>query len=670
MTGPAYDRPVGRFALALLCLVVGCSSGGGLVIEVHTADPSVDRVRLYLGVGETNAADALGVPVSQTTIANSTRAQIGELTYWSRDPGNELDLDESVVNGVARFVLVRGTTQDIAALVAVGFAGDSVSGTATMFDVAIPGSHYAKYTLDLVEPDGDFETPPSVVGLGTWSANLETAAHEASCVGVLRPNQTPSAAFIVSPDDLDCDGIPNGDDCTPNVWFGESPPTIEKASCLTPVSNASCEIGGLPCRDSGPIAPATCASTHYCVPQSVCDACGTDLVCARDVTKPANGTLPSTVQCSVGLDGAGKVCQDTLMFNPVPTMTQCGAPKVGDSLHGFASQLDLTYATIDVRATSTGCGVELRLAGKTVSSSKEIGLMVTLPLHNGTGLGIPMVIQVDETQACGMASCTFDGSDVQNELVACIDRWSAPTPVANVPIGADDPTLTPDMKQLWFNRDERQIWHMDRLTTSVGFTNLRDEQLGDPVAFTGTPHVAPDGQTIYFSSNRLGATDENLFESKRISMVGWGIPTAIQGLNTNGNDEQGGATYLNGMFMAFSRGAVGGPQKLFHASFQSVWTSATPFAEFGNALTNDDRNPFVSQDGLAIYFSSNRRTGSGQELFVAKRTSASAAFGPPVWLSELGSPGDDTDPWVSPDGKTIYFASNRSGSYQLFESHR
>ncbi|MBL0216770.1 MAG: PD40 domain-containing protein [Myxococcales bacterium] len=663
---------MGRFALALMCVLVGCSDGGGLVIEVHTADPAVDRVRLYLGVGDKNATPvALGLPVTQTTVANSTRAQIDEVTYWSRDPGNELDLDESVVDGVARFILVRGTTtHDIAALVAVGFAGESVSGTATLFDVAIPGSHYAKYTLDLVEPDGDFETPPGVVGLGTWSADLQIAPHEASCVGVLRPNKTPSAAFIVTPDDLDCDGIPDGDDCTPNVWFGASPPTIETASCLTPVNNASCEIGGAPCRDDGTANPSTCASTHYCVPQSTCDSCGTDLACARDVTTAAGG-LPATVQCKVGVDPAGKICQDTLTFNPAPMVTGCGAPKVGDSQHPFAGRLVLPDTTIEAKRASAGCGVELRVTGTTVTSGKQIGMMVALPLPNSSGLGIPVVLQIDTTLACGVGSCSFDGSDVQNELAICLDRWSPPTPVMNVPIGADDPTLTQDMKQLWFNRNEVEIWHMERSSPTGPWMNLRNENLGDAVALTTTPHVSPDGQKMHFSSNRLGAADQNLYESTFTAATGWGIPVVLQGTNTIGNDEEGGATYLGGAFMAFSRGAEAGPHKLFHSSFQnSLWTTPIAFSELAPQPGLDDRNPFVSEDGLTIYFSSNRRTGHGQELFLAKRSSTSATFGPPIWLSELGSLADDMDPWVSPDGKTIYFASNRSGTYQLFEAHR
>ena len=39
-------------------------------------------------------------------------------------------------------------------------------------------------------------------------------------------------------------------------------------------------------------------------------------------------------------------------------------------------------------------------------------------------------------------------------------------------------------------------------------------------------------------------------------------------------------------------------------------------------------------------------------------------------LTTLSSPQDDSDPWVSPDQREIYFASNRTGAWRIYRATR
>lgn len=71
-------------------------------------------------------------------------------------------------------------------------------------------------------------------------------------------------------------------------------------------------------------------------------------------------------------------------------------------------------------------------------------------------------------------------------------------------------------------------------------------------------------------------------------------------------------------------------------------------------------NPSLTADLREIYFTSAR--GSiNTEIWTATRSDAVGAFGPPQRLRDLGSSGMETSPVISPDGLTLWFASDRAG---------
>jgi hypothetical protein len=70
----------------------------------------------------------------------------------------------------------------------------------------------------------------------------------------------------------------------------------------------------------------------------------------------------------------------------------------------------------------------------------------------------------------------------------------------------------------------------------------------------------------------------------------------------------------------------------------------------------------VSQDDLVIYF--NRDA----DLYGATRDTDAEPFSNIEALSELNTEAEETDPWLSLDGKTLLFASNRDGAGALYEA--
>lgn len=76
--------------------------------------------------------------------------------------------------------------------------------------------------------------------------------------------------------------------------------------------------------------------------------------------------------------------------------------------------------------------------------------------------------------------------------------------------------------------------------------------------------------------------------------------------------------------------------------------------------TDDDGSVWISEDKKVVYFVSGR--DGPPRIFRAFRPNPLAAFDPPQVVPELHTQESaDDDPWLSPDGCTIVFASDRGG---------
>jgi Tol biopolymer transport system component len=102
------------------------------------------------------------------------------------------------------------------------------------------------------------------------------------------------------------------------------------------------------------------------------------------------------------------------------------------------------------------------------------------------------------------------------------------------------------------------------------------------------------------------------------------------------------------------------------------WAVAQHFAEWsdpvnlGPAVNSAffEVCPAVTRDGLSLYFGSNRPGGLGAvDIYVSKRSSVTDPWGPPIALGpHVNSSSTDNCPFVTPDGHTLLFLSNRPGS--------
>ncbi len=92
----------------------------------------------------------------------------------------------------------------------------------------------------------------------------------------------------------------------------------------------------------------------------------------------------------------------------------------------------------------------------------------------------------------------------------------------------------------------------------------------------------------------------------------------------------------------------------------------------------EENTPFVSRDGLSLYFMSTRTGGYGDaDLYVSTRESRNAEWGPPQNLGpNINSSDREYWPTLSPDGHRLYFSvtpvlpQGGYGAFDLYVSHR
>ncbi len=280
-------------------------------------------------------------------------------------------------------------------------------------------------------------------------------------------------------------------------------------------------------------------------------------------------------------------------------------------------------------------------------------------------------------------------------------HFDAPVMVVELasPSRTDNPTLTGDLLEIYFTTDRvsgnGDVWFATRATASEPFGAPAPVTAVNGDSFETSSAISTDGLTLWFGSDRAGGLGANdIWVAQRATRASaWSTPVNVVALNSADDDiPRPPGEHALVMPMASTKGTAANPA--LGGNYQTYLAARpTPGAPFGapvaiRELAYADRSTvdgFLTDDGLTMFFSSapvaepadaavagldGGGTPDGgaanSNLFVAARRSSSEPFSVPQALDDLNTAADERDPWLTPDGKTLYFTSDRSGVLSIY----
>ncbi len=185
------------------------------------------------------------------------------------------------------------------------------------------------------------------------------------------------------------------------------------------------------------------------------------------------------------------------------------------------------------------------------------------------------------------------------------------------------------------------------------------------------PTVTADGETMIFT--RLFARQEDFFQSKKINGV-WQKAVALDELNTD-NSEGAQVVSADGNLLLFAAkdrpDGLGSFDIYFSKKINEKWAPAKPFVPINTSFW--ESQPSISADGRTIYFASNRPNNAGGiDIWYVQlengKWSEARNLGAPI-----NTRWDDQTPFIHADNATLFFTSEGHagmGGKDLFLSRK
>jgi outer membrane protein OmpA-like peptidoglycan-associated protein len=202
----------------------------------------------------------------------------------------------------------------------------------------------------------------------------------------------------------------------------------------------------------------------------------------------------------------------------------------------------------------------------------------------------------------------------------------------------------------------------------VSLYKFEPQNLGDSVNSAVAeyyPTIALDGKTLIFT-RRVNNTNEDFYESQKLDN-GWSQAKALVG-NINSNNNEGALNISqDGQWLLFT--GCNFPDSYgscdLYISYLTNQGWSTP-ENLGSNFNTEfwESTPSLSPDKRDLYFTSNRPGGyGGNDIYVSHRQD-NGRWSPPENMGPtINTAGDESAPFIHADNLTLYFTSNGLPGY-------
>lgn len=222
--------------------------------------------------------------------------------------------------------------------------------------------------------------------------------------------------------------------------------------------------------------------------------------------------------------------------------------------------------------------------------------------------------------------------------------------------------------------EQTPLTSADVTYTSV---SVMGSNINDPVAFDAGPEISSNYLELYFFSDRAGGSGGmDIYVSTRAMVTDpWGAATNVTALNSMGDDRQPSLS-SDGLTMYFASDRAGGEggSDIYvstRATLMDAWSAPVNLGNVVNTVDTDS-GPSVSDDGLSLYFQSNRAGTLGQtDLYVTTRATTMDSWGAPTNMgATINTAEYDVAPDIASDGLSLLFHSTRTGGVGVHDIWR
>lgn len=193
------------------------------------------------------------------------------------------------------------------------------------------------------------------------------------------------------------------------------------------------------------------------------------------------------------------------------------------------------------------------------------------------------------------------------------------------------------------------------------------------------PTVTADGKYLYFTrhTGRGRYQDEDIYVSVRTAN-GWGMAnTAGSVINTENHVEGAQSISPNGKYLFFTSAdrtdGLGRTDIYMSRKIGDTWERANNIGSPVNT-PGYETQPCISADGRSLYFSAVRGHGKGGSDIWVSFLNGNGTWGEPQNLGDsINTMFDEMRPFLHPDGATLYFSSNGlpgMGGFDIYVSYK